>query len=133
MLPYQLLTNLIKRFVESYSLCQCVHEIVIIWNGNNEKSIPFPPPESYFKFSKTHSKVTIVNTFIPKDLSQDDTTQLVPSSYAHYFYNSNLIETDAIMFIDIDVKISCESLKFTHNVWRSANESIVGLFPRSHT
>ena len=125
--------NELKKFVEYYSLCQCVHEIVVIWNGNNEKSIPFPLPESYFKFSKTHSKVKIANSYIPKDLSNDETSQLAPSSYAHYFYNNNLIDTSSIMFLDIDIKISCESLKFTHNVWRSANESVVGLFPRSHT
>lgn len=116
----------LKKFVESYSLCQTVHEIVIVWNGIKD---PFPD-DSYFKFSKTHSKVKFTNTILPNALR--DSEALVSSSYAQYFYPSKSITTNAVMFLDLDVIVSCDNLAFTHNVWRSANDSIVGFFPRLH-
>ena len=118
--------KLLKKFVESYSLCQAVHEIVIVWNGHMD---PFPD-DSYFKFSKTHSKVKFTNIILPDGLS--DSESLVPPTYAQYFYPSKSIDTNAVIFLDLDVMVSCDHLAFTHNVWRSASDSIVGYFPRLH-
>jgi hypothetical protein len=47
----------LKPFIERYSLCKCVHEILIVWNGLK----PLPNPEKYFKFAHTHSKVTVIH------------------------------------------------------------------------
>lgn len=44
----------IKKFVEKYSLCQCVHEIQVVWRSAG----PLPTIESNFTFAHTHSKVS---------------------------------------------------------------------------
>ena len=38
-----------------------------------------------------------------------------------------------ILLLDSDVFVSCETLRYTHSVWRSASTSMAGFFPRLHT
>ena len=47
--------NHLKTFISKYSLCQCVHEIQIIWLSSLKKK---PPLLSEFTFAHTHSIVT---------------------------------------------------------------------------
>jgi predicted glycosyltransferase involved in capsule biosynthesis len=35
-----------------------------------------------------------------------------------------------VLFLDADVLISCDDLKFMHSVWKSSQISAIGLFPR---
>jgi len=49
--PYSGLNDL-SQFVLFHAICPSVHEIQILWHLEEA-----PPPDSYFKYSKTHSKV----------------------------------------------------------------------------
>ena len=146
----------LKKFVESYSLCQSVHEIVIIrsqlkdknkkvkgYTDNNHKDDEnhFSNVNTYFRFMHTHSKVKFTYTYLPDDVRSSGSSSssskqshriLAPISYAQFLYDKQLIETSSAMFLDADVVISCDGVAFSQNVWRSANESVVGFFPRSH-
>ena len=42
------------------------------------------------------------------------------------------IETESVFSVDDDLYIPCDQLDFTHSVWRSAPQAMVGFFPRMH-
>ena len=43
----------LSQFVLYHAICPSVHEIQVLWHLEEA-----PPPDSYFKYSKTHSKVS---------------------------------------------------------------------------
>jgi hypothetical protein len=47
----------LNKFVLEHSICQAVQEIQIIWPHQQAR-----PPDSYFKYPHTHSKVTFIET-----------------------------------------------------------------------
>jgi hypothetical protein len=114
----------LEIFVEKYSLCQAVQEINILWQSEK------PPPDlNIYHFAHTHSKVTYDWKKVSKNFDE------------LFLLDINKVATDAVMFLDTDVSISCEDLAFALSVWRSANGnrysssptgSVVGLFPRLH-
>ena len=61
-LPYNDNNKHIKTFVEFYSLCKPIHEIIILWP--QDQTIPIA--SKYFIFTHTHSKVS----FYPTDVSK---------------------------------------------------------------
>ena len=42
------------------------------------------------------------------------------------------IETEAVFSVDDDLHVPCETLDFTHGVWRAAPRAMVGFMPRMH-
>lgn len=38
-----------------------------------------------------------------------------------------------LMLLDPNIIVSCDDLKFTHNVWKSSRDSLVGYLPRLHS
>jgi hypothetical protein len=106
----------LKKFVETYTICPSIHEIQIVWDIN---STP-PNPNSYFTYTKTHSKVNFETT-------TKDSTMLSPR-ISPFALN---VSTEAILYLDIDTYISCEYLAFMYSVWRSSPNSVgIGAFPR---
>jgi hypothetical protein len=98
----------IKKFVEHYSMCSCVHEIKIV--------VPEEHLEKYqsikFIYEHTHSLVTSVEATIEETIKW---------------------ETESLMLLDPHVFVSCDDLRFSLSVWQSSYDSLVGYFPRSHT
>jgi hypothetical protein len=78
-----------------------------------------PLNEDVFRFTKTHSKV-VFEVHPPRTLS----ARFTPSSP---------IPTPAVFLADPDVLLSCEDLHFMYNTWTSAQETMVGPFPRLHS
>lgn len=79
-----------KSFVEYYSLCKPVHEVVVIWDQ------PQAPPSvsSYFIFAHTHSKV--------KFHHPDEPTR--GSSYVQFLYDRQLVETESKSHVDLRIR-----------------------------
>jgi hypothetical protein len=48
----------LNKFVLEHSICQAVQEIQLIWPHQQAR-----PPDSYFKYPHTHSKVTFLETY----------------------------------------------------------------------
>ena len=46
------------------------------------------------------------------------------------FYD--FIALTGMLLLDSDVFVTCDTLRYTHSVWRSARTSIAGYFPRLH-
>jgi hypothetical protein len=138
----------LRSFVSYYSLCTCVHEIIIAWETSNF------PSSDYFQYAHTHSKVTfskrLVSSSYPSiydiyvgdqyKIDTEGTDYIRSELIARIICNTSTCSfcidwnsfVSAVMFMDVDIHVSCEDLAFTHNVWRSGNESIVGYFPRLH-
>jgi len=73
----------VKLFVEYYSLCKPVHEIVVIWD---HQQAPPPSVSSYFVFAHTHSKVKFHQVAVEPSSS---------SSYNQFIYDRQLVETES--------------------------------------
>ena len=72
----------LKQFVELYSLCKPVYEVIIVWNKNNNP----PIAETYFSFAHTHSKVKF---FVVNSMKGSN------NNYNQFIYNSELIDTQS--------------------------------------
>ncbi len=106
--------ELLNNFIGIYSICQNVHEIQILW-----PSLTIPPPKSTdFVYPKTHSLVTV-------DI-------IDPVEYSSLKIQIPVM-TESIFLLDLDIRMTCEDLRFTHSVWRSSKDSLVGYFPHLHT
>lgn len=67
----------LSQFVLHHAICPSVHEIQVLWHLEQA-----PPPDSYFKYSKTHSKV---NFYQFRD------THLIDNMYGH----TQVVETES--------------------------------------
>lgn len=72
----------VKSFVEYYSLCRSVHEIVVVWD--QQQSPPLVP--SYFTFAHTHSKVKFHHI---------GESSLSGTSYSQFMYDHRLVDTES--------------------------------------
>ena len=100
------------QFVAHYSQCCNVMEIQLFWpNSSVSSSLP-PPDDIFFDYPRNDKTMAIHIHPLDRIFSLD-------------------VNTEAILSLDIDSFISCDSLTFMHSVWRSAKTSAgVGPFPR---
>lgn len=99
--------NQLQKFVRHYTMCPCVYDLQIIIN---EKQQSYTNTE--FIYEHTHSLVTFI---------QEDSER------------TNRMKTESVILLDSNIFVSCNDLEFTHNVWRSSHDSLVGYFPRLHS
>ena len=114
----------LSRFVSTYSLCQSVEEVQVIWLDKAEGSAP-PPSPSDFVYAHTHSRVsfhTVAATAAAQPLSATVLSQAGLATVA----------TETVLLLDVGVEAECADLAFAHNVWRSGKGTLVGFFPRLH-
>ena len=137
----------LSRFVLYHAICPSVHEIQVLWHLEEA-----PPPDSYFKYSKTHSKVNFYR-FSDKHLIDNmyGHTQVVETesksvqSFMHtsykelyeHAYNTLILFPSlpsGLLLLDADVFVSCEDLSLSLSSWRSSSHSnaLLGFFPRIH-
>lgn len=108
--------KVLSRFVSTYSLCQGVEELQVIWN---DKKNAMPSP-SDFVYAHTHSRVSFHTT-----AEQHSATVLSQAGVA-------TVATEAVLLLDVGVEAECADLSFAHSVWRSGKGTLVGFFPRLH-
>ena len=86
----------IKSFVEYYSLCKSVYEVVIQWNHDN-----VPSSSSSFSLAHTHSKVS----FHTNQNSLSTTSSAVNNLRSkQYIYDPQLVKTESKKLQDIVIK-----------------------------
>jgi hypothetical protein len=102
----------LSEFVIHYSICPSVYEIQILWHSNHHA----PSVES-FPYSTAHSKVRYLFFSEKNNVFQT-------------YFDRDSIKTEAVMYLDADVFVSCDDLFFSHSVWKSSVSSMVGYFPR---
>jgi len=97
----------LKMFVNHYSKCSSVREIVVVWNKG------VPPV-----LSDLNSAVPVRIRIEPKN------------SLNNRFKVDPLIETRAVLELDDDIMMRCDDLERGFRVWRLHPERIVGFYPR---
>jgi hypothetical protein len=101
-----LLWNL-KMFVEHYSKCASVREIVVVWNKGR------PPLQNELK-SMVPIRVRVENK----------------NTLNNRFNIDREIKTRAVMELDDDIMMTCDDLERGFKVWREHPDRIVGYYPR---
>lgn len=97
----------LQKFVRHYTTCPIVYDLQIIINENQQSFT-----DTHFIYEHTHSLVTFI---------KEDSERL------------NRLKTESVMLLDANIFVDCNDLEFTHNVWESSYDSLVGYFPRVHT
>jgi hypothetical protein len=94
-----------------------------------------PPSHDTFKFTKTHSMVTFERNNNEKRNNENKNERNEKKNEKkenEKLFNFLDIQTESVLYLDPDVFISCTDLSFTHSVWRSGSDALVGFFPRLH-
>jgi len=104
----------LKASVEHYINCPSLQEIQIIWPDTENEH----PPLSFF------------------DLQENQKSKLKFEVHSSRSLNTRFspilpIETEAVLSVDDDVIISCDTIEFAFNVWQSSRYSLVGFSPRA--
>uniref|UniRef100_A0A453H355 Glucosamine inositolphosphorylceramide transferase 1 n=7 Tax=Aegilops tauschii subsp. strangulata TaxID=200361 RepID=A0A453H355_AEGTS len=97
----------LKMFVEHYSKCASVREIVVIWNKGR------PPVQNELKSA------------VPVRVRVEDKNTL-----NNRFNMDEKIKTRAVMELDDDIMMPCDDLERGFKVWREHPDRIVGYYPR---
>ncbi|KVI06861.1 EXTL2, alpha-1,4-N-acetylhexosaminyltransferase [Cynara cardunculus var. scolymus] len=97
----------LKWYVQHYSQCPSVREIVVIWNKGT------PPDPTEF-----HSAVPVRIRVEEKN------------SLNNRFKIDPLIKTKAVLELDDDIMMSCDYIERGFKVWRENPERLVGFYPR---
>ncbi|CAH8324383.1 unnamed protein product [Eruca vesicaria subsp. sativa] len=97
----------LKMYVKHYSRCPSVKEILVIWNKG-------PPPE----LNELDSAVP-VRIRVEKKNSLNNRFNIDP-----------LIKTRAVLELDDDIMMSCDTIEKGFRVWREHPERLVGYYPR---
>ncbi|KQK13756.1 glycosyltransferase family protein 64 protein C5 isoform X2 [Brachypodium distachyon] len=97
----------LKMFVDHYSKCASVREILVVWNKGQ------PPVQNELKSSvpirvRIETKNTLNNRF---KIDEE-------------------IKTRAVMELDDDIMMACDDLERGFKVWREHPDRIVGYYPR---
>lgn len=100
----------LQDFLGHYSLCQAVNEVQVLWPRDHPL-----PRASDFQYAHTHSLVSFEH-----------------SGHDKLFSSHLPIDTESVLLLDADVRVSCRDIAFTVSVWRSGSNSVVGFFPRLH-
>ncbi|XP_044979668.1 glucosamine inositolphosphorylceramide transferase 1-like [Hordeum vulgare subsp. vulgare] len=97
----------LKMFVEHYSKCASVREIVVVWNKGR------PPVQNELKSA------------VPVRVRVEDKNTL-----NNRFNIDEKIKTRAVMELDDDIMMPCDDLERGFKVWREHPDRIVGYYPR---
>uniref|UniRef100_A0ACD6A4B1 Uncharacterized protein n=1 Tax=Avena sativa TaxID=4498 RepID=A0ACD6A4B1_AVESA len=97
----------LKMFVEHYSKCSSVREIVVVWNKGQ------PPAQNELKSA------------VPVRVRVED-----KNSLNNRFNIDEEIRTRAVMELDDDIMMPCDDLERGFKVWREHPDRIVGFYPR---
>jgi hypothetical protein len=97
----------LKMFVEHYSKCASVREIVVVWNKGR------PPSQGEFK------------SLVPVRIRVENKNTL-----NNRFNIDKEIKTRAVMELDDDIMMTCDDLERGFKVWRECPDRIVGYYPR---
>lgn len=97
----------LKMFVEHYSKCASVREIVVVWNKGR------PPLQGELK-SMVPVRVRVENE----------------NTLNNRFNIDKEIKTRAVMELDDDIMMTCDDLERGFKVWREHPDRIVGYYPR---
>jgi hypothetical protein len=97
----------LKLFVEHYSRCESVREIVVVWNKGN--------PPSCDAFDST----------VPVRIRVEEINSL-----NNRFRVDPLIKTQAVLELDDDIMMTCTDLEKGFRVWREHPKRMVGFYPR---
>ncbi|KAL6637621.1 hypothetical protein ACP70R_025193 [Stipagrostis hirtigluma subsp. patula] len=98
---------ILKMFVEHYSKCASVREILVVWNKGQ------PPAEGELKSAvPVRIRVEAQNTLNNR------------------FNIDRKIKTRAVMELDDDIMMTCDDLERGFKVWREHPDRIVGYYPR---
>ncbi|KAJ0234823.1 Glucosamine inositolphosphorylceramide transferase 1 [Hirschfeldia incana] len=97
----------LKMYVKHYSQCPSVKEIVVIWNKG-------PPP-----------KLTELDSAVPVRIRVEKLNTL-----NNRFNIDPLIKTRAVLELDDDIMMSCDTIEKGFRVWREHPERLVGYYPR---
>ncbi|KAJ1263842.1 hypothetical protein BS78_09G217900 [Paspalum vaginatum] len=97
----------LKLFVEHYSRCESVREIVVVWNKGN------PPSSDAF------------DSTVPVRIRVEEINSL-----NNRFRIDPRIKTRAVFELDDDIMMTCTDLEKGFRVWREHPERMVGFYPR---
>ncbi|KAJ3694999.1 hypothetical protein LUZ60_000376 [Juncus effusus] len=97
----------LKVYIEHYSKCESVREIVVIWNKGA------PPDESKF------------DSAVPVRIRVEKVNSL-----NNRFKPDPLIKTKAVLELDDDIMMTCNDVEKGFRVWRENPRRIVGFYPR---
>ncbi|KAG5178560.1 exostosin, partial [Tribonema minus] len=101
----------LKRSVDNYALCPAVTRIQIVWSDQENE----PPPLNFFS--------PAARELIEFELHTTD-------SLNNRFNALSPPPTEGVFSVDDDMLFKCEDLKFAHQTWRAASETMVGFVPR---
>ncbi|KAJ9545455.1 hypothetical protein OSB04_025162 [Centaurea solstitialis] len=97
----------LKWYVQHYSRCPSVREIVVIWNKGT-------PPD-----------LTEFDSAVPVRVRIE-----AKNSLNNRFKIDPLIKTKAVLELDDDIMMSCDYIERGFKVWRENPERLVGFYPR---
>ncbi|CAL4926709.1 unnamed protein product [Urochloa decumbens] len=97
----------LKMFVEHYSKCASVREIVVVWNKGQ------PPSQGELK------------SMVPVRIRVENKNTL-----NNRFNIDKEIKTRAVMELDDDIMMTCDDLERGFKIWREHPDRIVGYYPR---
>ncbi|KAF8681828.1 hypothetical protein HU200_045269 [Digitaria exilis] len=97
----------LKMFVEHYSKCASVREIVVVWNKGR------PPSQGELK------------SMVPVRIRVENKNTL-----NNRFNIDKEIKTRAVMELDDDIMMTCDDLERGFKIWREHPDRIVGYYPR---
>jgi hypothetical protein len=97
----------LKVFIEHYSRCESVREIVVVWNKGN-----YPSSDAFDSTVPVRIRVEEIN------------------SLNNRFRVDPLIKTRAVFELDDDIMMTCTDLEKGFKVWREHPERMVGFYPR---
>uniref|UniRef100_I1PXH2 Glucosamine inositolphosphorylceramide transferase 1 n=2 Tax=Oryza glaberrima TaxID=4538 RepID=I1PXH2_ORYGL len=97
----------LKLFVEHYSRCESVREIVVVWNKGNH-----PTSDAFDSTVPVRIRVEEIN------------------SLNNRFRVDPLIKTRAVLELDDDIMMTCSDVEKGFKVWREHPERMVGFYPR---
>ncbi|CAI9302991.1 unnamed protein product [Lactuca saligna] len=97
----------LKWYIQHYSRCSSVREIVVIWNKGT-------PPD-----------VTEFDSAVPVRIRVES-----KNSLNNRFKLDPLIKTKAVLELDDDIMMSCDYIERGFKVWRQNPNRLVGFYPR---
>nr|GEZ29167.1 glycosyltransferase family protein 64 protein C5-like [Tanacetum cinerariifolium] len=97
----------LKWYVQHYSRCSSVCEIVVIWNKGT-------PPD-----------LTEFDSAVPVRIRVEE-----KNSLNNRFKSDPLIKTRAVLELDDDIMMSCDYIERGFKVWREKPDRLVGFYPR---
>ena len=120
--------DLLKKVVEHYYTCPEVHSIQVVWSELDRS----PPRPSFFRLRAASKRASVHQFPVTGGQPKLEFEIHTENSLNNRFRPVLSIDTEAVFSVDDDLMIPCSLLQFTHGVWRSAPESMVGFMPRMH-